>query len=130
MGYDDILRVLNTNLAGSIVVAKESFPYLREQKGSLTLFSSSSYTRGRKLYAAYSSSKAAIVNLTEALEDEWSAADIRVNCISPERTRTAMRLANFGTEDQETLLAPERVAEVTLLTIASRLNGRIVDVRV
>ena len=41
--------------------------------GSLLLFTSSSYTRGRSGYSLYSSAKAAIVNLTQALADEWAA---------------------------------------------------------
>ena len=35
-------------------------------------FTSSSYTRGRSGYSLYSSAKAAVVNLTQALADEWA----------------------------------------------------------
>ena len=50
-------------------------PYLRETRGHLLLYTSSSYTRGRADYSLYSSTKAAVVNLTQALADEW--ADVR-----------------------------------------------------
>ena len=49
---------------------------------------SSSYTRGRSGYSLYSSAKAAVVNLTQALADEWSGEGVKVNCVNPERTAT------------------------------------------
>ena len=67
MSYDDISASLNVNYLGAVIVAKESFEYLRESKGSLIFYTSSSYTRGRMLYSIYSSTKAAIVNLVQAL---------------------------------------------------------------
>jgi 2-C-methyl-D-erythritol 4-phosphate cytidylyltransferase len=76
----------------------------------LLQFSSSSFTRGRAEYSAYSARKAAIVNLTQALADEWEAHGIRVNCIVPGRTDTVMRRENFLGEDQQTLLSPYEVA--------------------
>ena len=65
-----------------------SYKYLAETKGQLLLYTSSSYTRGRAEYSLYSSTKAAMVNLTQALSDEWAGDGIRVNCVNPERTAT------------------------------------------
>ena len=72
--------------------------------GSLLLFTSSSYTRGRGGYSLYSSAKAAVVNLTQALADEWAADGVRVNCVNPERTGTPMRTKAFGEEPAGSLL--------------------------
>ena len=63
MSYNEIYKSINVNYIGAVIVAKESYSYLKESKGVLLLFTSSSYTRGRSLYSLYSSSKAAIVNL-------------------------------------------------------------------
>lgn len=71
MKYDDILNLIRVNYLGAINVAKESFSYLAKSHGGLLLFTSSSYTRGRAMYSLYSSSKAAIVNLVQALSEEW-----------------------------------------------------------
>ena len=71
-------------------------------------FTSSSYTRGRSYYALYSSSKAAIVNFTQAIAEEWTSDNIKVNCINPERTATPMRTSNFGVEPRDLLLDPQR----------------------
>ena len=65
-------RLLHVNFVGPVTVARKSLPYLQQTKGQLLLYTSSSYTRGRAGYALYSSTKAALVNLTQALADEWA----------------------------------------------------------
>jgi len=127
--YSDMERLIATNYIGAVNIAKESYPYLKKSRGHLLNFTSSSYTRGRANYALYSSTKAAIVNLTQALSEEWMNSGIRVNCINPERTATPMRIKNFGIEDPETLLDAEEVAYVSLNTLMSDVSGQIVDVK-
>ena len=109
-------------------VAVASHPYLKEVSGSLINFTSSSYTRGRPNYSLYSSSKAAVANLTQALSEEWINDQVRVNCINPERTATPMRSKAFGIEPVGTLLKAETVALATLAVLASGSTGNIVDV--
>lgn len=126
---EEIEEIISTNLISSINLAQLSYPFLKLSKGCLVNFSSSSYTRGRSMYATYSATKAAIVNFTQAIAEEWYEDGIRVLCISPERTRTPMRLNSFGEEPSQTLLNPEKVAYSTLSAITSSLTGIIVDVR-
>jgi 2-C-methyl-D-erythritol 4-phosphate cytidylyltransferase len=71
MSLENIAESIETNFTGAVNVAWSSFPHLSETRGHLMLFASSSYTYGRALYSTYSASKAAIVNLTQALADEW-----------------------------------------------------------
>ncbi len=127
MSYEDIIRSININYIGSVIVARESFQYLERTKGALLLYTSSSYTRGRSLYSIYSSTKAAIVNLVQALSEEWS--DVRINCVNPERTRTPMRIKNFGNESEDSLLRPEVVAIASINTLFSDKSGQIIDVK-
>ncbi len=129
MSDEQIFSTIDINLSGPIIVARESFKYLKKTKGSFTLFTSSSYTRGRKNYISYTASKAGIVNLAEALDDEWGELKIRVNCINPERTKTPMRFKNFGIEPKNSLLSPKKVAEATLQTIISGYSGYVIDVK-
>ena len=67
--------------------------------------------------------------MTQALSEEWFRFGVRVNCINPERTRTPMRLSNFGIEPEGTLLDPDRVAMASLNTLASDFTGEVIDVR-
>jgi len=129
MNYQTINSDININYFGNIVIAKESFKYLRKSSGSLLLFGSSSYTYGRANYAIYSSVKAAIVNFTQALASEWQEIGIRVNCVSPERTNTPMRRKVFGNENPKLLLTATHVADVAIETILSSMTGQIIHVR-
>lgn len=126
---EDIQKDINVNYVGSINVVKAAIPYLKESKGSIQLYASSSYTRGRALYSTYSSTKAGIVNLAQALAEELICDDIRVNVINPERTATPMRSKAFGKEPEGSLLQPEKVAEASLKTFVSNLTGQVIDVR-
>lgn len=126
---NDVVKELNTNYIGSINVAHASIPYLKETKGCLLLFTSSSYTRGRALYSTYSSAKAAIVNFAQALSEELYPDDIKVNVINPERTATPMRFNAFGAEPVETLCSPERVAEFSIKTLIANITGQVIDVK-
>jgi ribitol-5-phosphate 2-dehydrogenase (NADP+) / D-ribitol-5-phosphate cytidylyltransferase len=129
MAENTIQSSIDVNLLGVIHVAQSAYPYLKETHGALLFYTSSSYTRGRMMYSIYSATKAAIVNLVQALAEEWSECDIRVNCINPERTKTPMRTRNFGDEPEGTLLSAEEVAIASLNTIFSKFTGEVVDVR-
>lgn len=126
---EDIEKDIKVNYIGSINVAKASLPFLQESKGSMLLFTSSSYTRGRAMYSTYSSTKAGIVNLVQALAEELVCDEIRINVINPERTATPMRFKAFGKEPDGSLLQPEKVAEASLKTLLSDLTGQVIDVR-
>ena len=101
---ETIYASTDVNYLAPVFIAQEFFPHLAANGGSLLLFTSSSYTRGRSGYSLYSSAKAAVVNLTQALADEWAGDGVRVNCVNPERTGTPMRTKAFGEEPAGTLL--------------------------
>jgi len=126
---ETIYAATEVNYLAPILVAQVFHPHLKETCGSLTLFTSSSYTRGRSGYSLYSSAKAATVNLTQALADEWAADKVRVNCINPERTATPMRTKAFGVEPAGSLLESEVVARASLDVMISGLTGHVVDIR-
>lgn len=124
----DVAQQVSVNLLGSLNVAQCSHAALKASRGMLLQFSSSSFTRGRANYSAYSACKAAIVNLTQALSDEWKDDGIRVNCVVPGRTDTSMRRANFSGEDQRTLLSPYEVALASAKLLSSSDTGVIARV--
>jgi 2-C-methyl-D-erythritol 4-phosphate cytidylyltransferase len=128
MTLDQIRTSIETNFLGAANVAWAARPHLAETRGHLMFFASSSYTHGRALYSTYSASKAAVVNLTQALSDEWSELGIKVNCINPERARTPMRTKAFGNEPPDTLLDPEDVARRALSVLVGNSSGIIYDI--
>ena len=129
MDYAKIQQSVNVNILGLINVAKEAYPYLRDSQGAFLCYTSSSYTRGRMMYSVYSATKAAVVNLVQALAEEWFGDHIRVNCINPERTKTPMRVSNFGNEPENTLLKSEEVAVASLNTLVATFSGEVIDVK-
>jgi 2-C-methyl-D-erythritol 4-phosphate cytidylyltransferase len=126
---DQLMETLNINYLAPVRVAQAAHPYLAETSGSLLLFTSSSYTRGRAEYSLYSSTKAAVVNLTQALAEEWAEDGIGVNVINPERTATPMRSRAFGEEPAGSLLSSDAVALTCIDVMLSDLTGQVVDVR-
>jgi ribitol-5-phosphate 2-dehydrogenase (NADP+) / D-ribitol-5-phosphate cytidylyltransferase len=126
---ETVYAATEINYLAPIMIAQELFPHLRSSGGSLLFFTSSSYTRGRGGYSLYSSAKAAVVNLTQALADEWAADGVRVNCINPERTGTPMRTRAFGDEAPDSLLDSMAVAKTSIDTLLSPETGHVYDVR-
>lgn len=129
MDYGIIQAAVQTNYMGTVNVAIEAYNYLKETQGQLIFFTSSSYTRGRAFYSIYSSTKAAIVNFVQAVAQEWESVGIRVNCINPERTKTPMRVKNFGIEPDDTLLRSEVVADATVRCLLADYTGQVIDVK-
>ena len=126
---EDVKRDIDINYVGAINVSKACIPYLKKTQGAILQFTSSSYTRGRALYSTYSSTKAGIVNLVQALAEELAPDKIRINVINPERCATPMRFKAFGKEPEDSLLSPLKAGEVSLKTLLSDLTGQVIDVR-
>jgi len=126
---ESIRQELDINFIGTLNVVRAALPHLVASRGSMALFTSSSFTRGRALYSVYSATKAATVNLVQGIAEEMAPQGVRINAINPERTATPMRSRNFGQEPPETLLDPETVAAVTLRTLLAPFSGMVADVR-
>lgn len=77
-------RVHAVNCKGTFLYIKEVVPLMkRAGGGSIVNFSSKSGKTGSALMSAYSSAKAAIIGLTQALAFELANDKIRVNCVCP-----------------------------------------------
>ena len=125
----ELAEVIDVNLTGTLNVALAAYPHLCASHGSLTVFASSSFTRGRPNYVAYSASKAGVVNMAQGLAEEWRDDGIRVNAISPERTDTPMRRRAFPEEPTDDMLTADEVALATIALLRSDLTGQVVDVK-
>ncbi len=76
--------VYAVNCKGSFFFIKEIVPIMKKQQnGSILNFSSKSGKTGSALMSAYSSAKAAIIGLTQALAYELAKSNVRVNCVCP-----------------------------------------------
>ena len=105
-------------------------PTCSETKGQLLLFTSSSYTRGRGGYSLYSSAKAAVVNLTQALADEWAAAR-RAGQLRQPRAHRRRRCAprRSARSRRARCSSSKAVALTSIDVLLSDLTGHVIDVR-
>jgi glucose 1-dehydrogenase len=85
--WDDMFSV---NLRGPWLLAKASYPHLRQSRGSACFTSSMSGQLPHAGSGAYSPSKAALTMLAQTLALEWAPEGIRVNVVSPGMTHTRM----------------------------------------
>ena len=121
--------IYNINIKGPFNISKAAIPLLKKQNsGELIFISSSSYTRGRQGYAAYSSSKAALVNFCQALAEELINDNIKVNILNPSRANTPLRNRVFGAEDPKSLLNPKKVAKRIYDIIFTDTTGSVFDI--
>ena len=86
---------------------------LKSDAGSLVFTSSSVGRQGRANWGAYAASKFATEGMMQVLADEYQQR-LRVNCINPGGTRTAMRASAFPTEDPQKLKTPADIMPLYL----------------
>jgi NAD(P)-dependent dehydrogenase (short-subunit alcohol dehydrogenase family) len=75
-------RTLDVNLMHPFVLAREAAASLRESRGSIVITSSAGGLRGTPGEAAYSATKAAVINLARVLAAELGP-EARANCVCP-----------------------------------------------
>lgn len=87
----DWVRIREVNLDGVVRLARDGFELMRRSKrGSLINIASIMGGRGMRQLVAYSSTKGAVIALTQGLAVEYAPFDIRVNALCPGFVETAM----------------------------------------
>lgn len=75
--------VIDTNLTGTFLCAREATKAMYGHGGSIVLTSSTSGVAGRPGQANYAASKGGIIALTKTLAQEVAGKSIRVNAVAP-----------------------------------------------
>jgi NAD(P)-dependent dehydrogenase (short-subunit alcohol dehydrogenase family) len=132
--YDPVTweQVMKVNVHAPFLLTQNLMPLLQRSEDASVIFTSSGVGRtGRAYWGAYSVSKFATEGMMQVLADEVSSvSNIRVNCINPGATRTAMRAYAYPAEDPNTLPTPEEILPVYLYLMGSDskgINGKSLD---
>ncbi|MEH2921262.1 YciK family oxidoreductase [Samsonia erythrinae] len=108
-------EVMQVNVNATFMLTQALLPLLLKSSCASLIFTSSSVGRsGRAGWGAYSVSKFATEGLMQVLAEEYRAKNLRVNCINPGGTRTAMRAAAFPQEDPDRLKTPAEIMPLYL----------------
>jgi NAD(P)-dependent dehydrogenase (short-subunit alcohol dehydrogenase family) len=117
--------ILNVNLTSNFMLTKALLPPLMKSNDASIVFTSSGVGRkGRAFWGAYAVSKFGIEGLAQVLADELdTTTNIRVNCINPGATNTAMRRTAYPAENPPVNPAPEQIMPAYLYLIGPDSRG-------
>ncbi len=122
-GYTDPQPLLSTslesfeltykvNVYSVFVLIRECVKYMKKTGGKILNVASTAGMTPRAGWLSYSSSKAAVISMSETLTAELSEYGIYVYCVSPGRCATKLRTRLAPDEDPNTIMQPYEVAEV------------------
>lgn len=87
-------RTYAINVRGTMMACREALPHLRASRGCIVNTVSNLALQGHIIQAAYSSSKAAIIQMTRSIAASHGRDGVRCNAVAPGMTMTpALRLA-------------------------------------
>jgi len=125
-------KVMGVNVTSTWRIIRSVDPLLRKSDaGRAILLSSGVAHSARAFWAPYAASKAAVEVLGRSWADETRNMPLRVNCVNPGATRTAMRAQAMPGENPDTLPTPAEIA-AKILPLASptlRVTGMLFQAR-
>lgn len=118
-------EVLNVNLTSNFLLTKALLPLLLKSDDASIVFTSSSVGRkGRAYWGAYAVSKFGVEGLAQVLADELdTTTNVRVNCINPGATNTAMRRVAYPAELPSVNPFPEQIMTPYLYLLGGDSKG-------
>jgi NAD(P)-dependent dehydrogenase (short-subunit alcohol dehydrogenase family) len=81
-------RTYRINVRGTMIACREVLPHLRVTRGNIVNTVSNLALQGHLIQAAYSSSKAAIIQMTRSIATSHGKLGIRCNAVAPGMTMT------------------------------------------
>jgi NAD(P)-dependent dehydrogenase (short-subunit alcohol dehydrogenase family) len=92
-------KIIDVNLKGPFELCKKAYPIMQQRGGgSIIHISSIGGLTPEAGIGIYSVSKAAIINLTQAMAQDWGADNIRINAICPGLIKTRFSEALWSDE--------------------------------
>lgn len=87
-------KIMDVNLRGPFELVKHALPHLKTAGGgSVINISSIGGIKPERMIGMYSASKAALINLSQAMAQDWGQHGVRVNIIAPGLIKTKFSAA-------------------------------------
>lgn len=125
-------KILDVNLTGSFICAKEIAPTMMEQNdGKIINISSSAASQYFPGFGAYSASKAGMIGFSNVLAEELKAYNINVVSIILGLVNTEYTRSRIDDQNPEQWMQPDEVADVILYLAskeATAITGTAIEV--
>ncbi|MFH6934590.1 3-ketoacyl-ACP reductase [Flavobacterium sp. FlaQc-30] len=118
-------KIIQVNLMGTYYATRAVIPNMIErQSGDIINISSTAGLNGNALTSAYSTSKFAVLGLTDSLMQEMRKHNIRVTALTPSTVATDMaKDLNLTDGNPEKVMQSEDIAELVVAQL--KLNRRV-----
>ena len=118
-------EVMRVNLNSHFLLSRHLLPLVKAAPAGSIVFTSSGVGRvGRAYWGAYAVSKFATEGLMQVLASEMeNTSQVRVNCLNPGATNTAMRRAAYPGEDASSNPGPEEIMSAYLYLMSDDSLG-------
>jgi NAD(P)-dependent dehydrogenase (short-subunit alcohol dehydrogenase family) len=117
-------RVIETNLTGAFLICQAALEHLLAARGAIVTVASLAGLRAGPESAAYCSSKAGLVMLTQCIALDYGPSGVRANCVCPGWIRTEM--ANAAMDELASLHGTDRPGayELAVADVPARRAGQ------
>ena len=117
-------RVLATNLTGTFLTCQAALPHLLEARGTIVTVASLAGLRADPASAAYCSSKAGMIMLTQSIAVDYGPRGVRANCVCPGWIATEMADAAMDELAERRGIDRRRAYELAAADTPARRAGR------
>lgn len=126
--HDDVVAMFDLNVMTTFHIVSATMARLRSNRGCIVTIGARDVLHPQSNRAAYASSKAAVVTLTQVLAEEGRPDGVRANCIVPSIIRTEANLEWADPATAELMVTPEQIAAtiVDLCRPSCAVSGAVI----
>ncbi len=129
LGYEDITRVLGTNLQGTILTCRRVLgSMIARETGHVVNIASIAGKVGTARRALYSASKFGVVGFTQGLSEEVREHGVRVSVVCPGSTNTTFSPNEAEGKVRERMLQPADIAHAVSMLVQQEDTSFISEV--
>ena len=118
-------EVMQVNFNSNFLLTRHLLPLIKEASSASIVFTSSGVGRvGKAYWGAYAASKFATEGLMQVLSSEMeNTSNVRVNCLNPGATNTALRRVAYPGEDPTINLSPTDIMSAYIYLMSDNSRG-------